>query len=194
MANTLKVRRGTKASIPTLAAGELGFCTDTLEFYVGTGSSNVKVGPFGNMSGSGTSGYLPKFTGTNSIGNSSVIESTYEVKINKAATLKAEYNNGSKSTSFTVDWRNGNKQKVTLTGSGLTCSLTDLSSSAAASGLTLKIIQDATGNRTITSWDSAIKWAGGQAPVLSTGANKVDIATFYWDGTYYWGILANNFA
>jgi hypothetical protein len=44
MANQLKIKRGTKASLPTLAAGELGFCTDTYETYVGTGSSNKFIG------------------------------------------------------------------------------------------------------------------------------------------------------
>jgi len=44
MANQLKIKRGTKASLPTLAAGELGFCTDTYETYVGTGSANKVVG------------------------------------------------------------------------------------------------------------------------------------------------------
>jgi hypothetical protein len=44
MANPLRVKRGTKASLPTLAAGELGFCTDTGELYIGTGSDNILVG------------------------------------------------------------------------------------------------------------------------------------------------------
>jgi hypothetical protein len=40
MANTLKIRRGTKAGLPTLAAGEPGWCTDTYEMYVGDGATN----------------------------------------------------------------------------------------------------------------------------------------------------------
>ena len=43
MANTIKIKRGTKANLPTLNQGELAFCTDTDEVYIGTGSSNVKV-------------------------------------------------------------------------------------------------------------------------------------------------------
>ena len=40
----LQLRRGTKANLPTLASGELGFCTDTKEIYVGDGSANTLVG------------------------------------------------------------------------------------------------------------------------------------------------------
>ena len=38
---------------------------------------------------------------------------------------------------------------------------------------TIFIAQDSTGSRTVT-WGSYWKWAGGNAPTLSTGANKVD--------------------
>jgi hypothetical protein len=44
MANQLKIKRGVKASIPTLAAGELAFCTDTFELFGGTGSANKYLG------------------------------------------------------------------------------------------------------------------------------------------------------
>ena len=46
MAQTILIRRGTKAALDliTLASGELGFTTDTLECYVGSGSSNLLVG------------------------------------------------------------------------------------------------------------------------------------------------------
>jgi len=48
MANTLKIRRGLKSSLPTLAAGEPGWCTDTYELFIGDGSVNrlVKSQPF----------------------------------------------------------------------------------------------------------------------------------------------------
>lgn len=38
-----KMRRGLKADIPTLAAGELGFTTDTHELYAGSAGGNIKV-------------------------------------------------------------------------------------------------------------------------------------------------------
>lgn len=43
MANGLKVKRGTKAHIPTLEAGEFGFATDTYELFIGDGASNHQL-------------------------------------------------------------------------------------------------------------------------------------------------------
>lgn len=42
MANTIQIRRGANASVPTLAAGELGFSTDTFQAYVGNGGTNYE--------------------------------------------------------------------------------------------------------------------------------------------------------
>lgn len=44
---TIKIRRGTKAELVTLGAllqGEMGFCTDTKEVYIGDGTKNIFVG------------------------------------------------------------------------------------------------------------------------------------------------------
>jgi hypothetical protein len=46
----------------------------------------------------------------------------------------------------------------------------------------MKIVQDATGSRTVT-WGTAWKFPGGVVPVLSTTANAVDIISAYSDGT-----------
>jgi hypothetical protein len=51
----------------------------------------------------------------------------------------------------------------------------------------LRVYQDATGSRTITSWNAVFKWTAAVAPVLSTGAGKLDIITFFSDGTNLYG-------
>lgn len=43
MANTIQIRRGAKSSLPTLNAGELAFCTDTKQVYIGDGSTNYEI-------------------------------------------------------------------------------------------------------------------------------------------------------
>ena len=69
----------------------------------------------------------------------------------------------------------------------------------------LVIKQDGTGNRTVTNWksfdqgagnESTVKWAGGSAPTLSTGANAVDIMSFYWDNDNHtaYGVASLNFS
>lgn len=94
-------------------------------------------------------------------------------------------------TTTTVDWGAGNKATVTLTGNVGTMAFTN---PAKPSNLLLKIVQDATGSRTITAWDADIKWAGGTAPTLTTTANGIDICSFYWDGTNYFGVASLAFA
>ena len=44
MANKIQQRRGLKANMPTLSAGEIGYATDTRETFIGTGSGNVNMG------------------------------------------------------------------------------------------------------------------------------------------------------
>lgn len=65
MANKIQVRRGLKAELPVLSSGEPGYCTDTKEFFVGTGSGNV------NMGGSHW------YTGTAMSGTSSSVDYSY---------------------------------------------------------------------------------------------------------------------
>ena len=81
--------------------------------------------------------------------------------------------------SVTIDWSIAQTQIITLTGN---CAFTN---SSATSGelLHLKVIQDATGSRTISF--AALKYPGGVAPVLSSSANAVDILTILYDGTNY---------
>lgn len=43
MANTIQVKRGAYASLPTLAAGEFGFCTDTFQTFIGNGGTNYEI-------------------------------------------------------------------------------------------------------------------------------------------------------
>lgn len=48
--------------------------------------------------------------------------------------------------------------------------------------ITVIVVQDATGSRTVT-WPANVKFAGSVAPTLTTTANKTDTFTFVYDGT-----------
>ena len=104
-----------------------------------------------------------------------------------------EFDNGNETGTFALDWNNGQKQRATLTGNITTLNITDLDIAGGAASLTLKLIQDATGSRTVT-WPAGVLWAGGAAPTLSTAAASVDIITFYWDGTNYYGAALLDFS
>lgn len=99
-----------------------------------------------------------------------------------------ETDNGNSGTADTIDWTISNKQKSTLTGN---CTFT-FTAPPGPCNLILKLVQDATGSRTVV-WPAAVKWSGGTAPTLTTTLNKVDIISFYWDGTSYFGQSALNF-
>jgi hypothetical protein len=110
-------------------------------------------------------------------------------QVTQTYTLDAEYDNGNGGASKTIDWNNGNMQKITLNAA--TCTITFTAPASGAGRFSLRIIQDSTGGRLI-SWPT-IKWVGKVLPVLSTGIADEDIATFIWNGTSYYGILSGVF-
>jgi len=96
------------------------------------------------------------------------------------------------SATTTVDWKLGNKAVMTFgAGNITTFAFTNPTNPC---NVLIKIIQDGTGSRTVTGWDADIKWAGGTAPTLSTALNSIDIISFYWDGTNYFGVASLDFS
>ena len=57
----------------------------------------------------------------------------------------------------------------------------------------IKFVQDATGNREVTTWPANLKWAGGTQPTFTNAASKIDIVTLIYDGTNYYGAIVQNF-
>lgn len=57
----------------------------------------------------------------------------------------------------------------------------------AGSLVTVVLVQDATGARTVT-WPASVKWSAGVAPTLTVTANKRDVFHFMWDGSNYWSV------
>jgi hypothetical protein len=119
------------------------------------------------------------------------IQMNVGVQFDTIAYFIAEYDEGAEGGAFTIDWTNGQKQKVTITGVALDMSFTD---PPGPCNLMLKIVQG-DGDDTI-DWthDTKIGGPGGTAPTLSTGSSARDIVSFYFDGTYYWLQYAKAFA
>jgi len=113
------------------------------------------------------------------------------IEINKLFVFDSEYNNGNINLSTTINWNNGNKQKLTLNNTG---SINFIAPSGVGN-FQLKLIQDGSGNHTV-EWVSGmtIKWLGGVEPILSTAANAEDIISFYYDGSSYYGVASCNFS
>lgn len=93
----------------------------------------------------------------------------------------AEYDNGNSGASKTIDFANGAQQKVTLTAN---TTLT-ISTPPQVGYYQLRLIQDATGSRTVT-WSglSSSRWLGAtSAPAINSVANKETLVSIYYDGT-----------
>lgn len=102
----------------------------------------------------------------------------------KAATFEVEYDNGNSGAAATIDWKNGNRQKITLTDD---CTLTFIAPYGAAGGLFLRVIQDGTGGRVII-WPGTVKWPSGSSVTLSVGAGDIDIVALALAETNYYSL------
>ena len=113
-----------------------------------------------------------------------------KLSILRQAYFDNEITNGDSGAAKTLDWTNGNKQVITLTGSP-DCTLT-LTPPSGPCNLILRLIQGAGGSKTIT-WPGTVLWAGRTIPTLTTTAAYEDVVSFYYNGTNYYGVLSTNF-
>jgi hypothetical protein len=90
----------------------------------------------------------------------------------------------------TIDWKLGIKFYFTF---GAFNEVFTFTAPSKPCNLTLILKQDATGSRTAT-WPATVMFPAGTKPTLSTGANKIDMICFYWDGTNYFGASLLAFA
>ena len=91
----------------------------------------------------------------------------------------------------TIDWKLGNKFKFTF--GAATPEVFTFTAPTNPCNLMLILVQDGTGSR-LATWPGTVKWAGGVAPTLTTTASGIDIVSFYWDGTNYFGVASLAFA
>jgi len=115
-----------------------------------------------------------------------------DVKVTNTVYFAAETANAiGDGATGTIDWNTSQKQKVTITGTGITCNFTN---PAGACNLLLKVVQG-DGSDVIATWDGDIKWpTNDTVPTLSTGNGDIDIISFYFDGTNYFGVASLDFA
>jgi hypothetical protein len=83
------------------------------------------------------------------------------------------YSAGNISGAVTLDYENGNYQYATLTGNVTSLTINNWPANGAGAWMTLELIQDGTGSRTLTL-GSAYKTAGAAGVTLTTTASKRD--------------------
>lgn len=105
--------------------------------------------------------------------------------------FQAEHDLGSVSGSLAVDWStNGPHKRVTLTNNVTSVTFTD---PPGPCHLTLKIIHNFTGGADISGFQTKVKWPNSGVPYLTNASGAIDIISFYFDGTNYYGVAAINF-
>ncbi len=94
-------------------------------------------------------------------------------------------------TTQTEDFTNGVNQILDLGSASGNVTLT-LSNPVIGATYRIRNIQGGTA-RTLT-WPGTVKWVNGQAPILSTANDAIDMIWLYWDGTNYFGDWENAYA
>lgn len=105
------------------------------------------------------------------------------------ASFTQEYDNGSKTANFTIDFDVDQKQKVTLTANTMTLTL-DTTSVGVANYL-LKIVNGGLATLTWAAETGSVYWPGGTEPTLTSSGT--DIVTFYFDGTDWYCMAGLDF-
>jgi len=188
---------GTVGSKDTAVKGTSVFGGDVVISGSLHGGSPLQIGSYRTdlgsdvsffVSGSGGSRGSSIIRGTSLFGGDVVVSGS--VGAEGIIAFNEEYDNGNSSSSATIDWSSYQKQKITLTAATVTLTFT---APVGVGNFLLKVVQDGTGSRTVT-WPAAVLWPGGSAPTLSTAASSVDIVSFYYDGSNYYGVASLAFA
>ena len=88
------------------------------------------------------------------------------------------------STAITLDLANGTMQDITLTGTA-----TITMPTAVAGKSFILLLRSGAGSYSVT-W-TTVKWPGGTAPTVTTTASRLDIYSFFSDGTNWYGITVS---
>jgi hypothetical protein len=98
---------------------------------------------------------------------------------------------GTVGSSHTLDLSFGTLQTATLT-SGTPCTFT-MPTSTAGKSFVLMLKQPVSGSTTTATF-TGVKWSGGTAPVITATLGRMDILSFFADGTNWYGSFIQNFA
>ena len=97
---------------------------------------------------------------------------------------------GTVSSSNTIALTSGTVQTATLTAS-TACTFTMPTATAGKSYVLMLKQAASTGNGTATF--TGVKWSGGTAPTITATAGKMDILSFFADGTNWYGSFSQNY-
>lgn len=176
IATTSPITGGTITSTGTLA------CATCVTSAASLTSGQLVLGGGGQASATSTTGVVQAAR----LGLGTAADASYVLKMAGSyySALVADGNSG---TAQTIDWSAGNEHSSTLTGN-----VTYTFSNPVTGGRYVLLINTGAGSFTAT-WPAAVKWPGGTAPTITTTASKVDLVTFIYDGTNYYGSFNQNY-
>jgi hypothetical protein len=150
--------------------------------YGGTGVATLT----GIVKGNGQSAFSAATAGTDYVTPTGTETLTNKTLTNPTVTNYVETPfTANSSTAITLALTNGTVQIITLTGNATITMPTAVSGKS----FLLMLKQDGTGSRTVT-W-STVKWSGGTAPTITATASRLDIYSFFSDGTNWYGVTVN---
>jgi hypothetical protein len=158
-----------------VANGGTGNATNTLNsVLVGNGTGAVTgVAP-------STSGNMLVSNGTSWASSATLTNPTINNYVEGVVAI------GNTSTAKTIDLTNGTVQTATLTAS---CTFT-MPTATAGKSFTLLLN---TGTGSFTGTFTSVKWSSSGAPTITTTASRMDILTFFADGTNWYGSYTQGF-
>ena len=132
-----------------------------------------------------------KIAGTTVIDDTASLQAELGDQLTANTVLFEEYDNGNSSTAATINWNNGQKQKITMTDD---CAFTFTDPTSGDQGnFLLKVVQDGTGGHTALSFPANCKTPAGELFAFTSAANSIDILGVYYDGTNYFMSLTADF-
>jgi len=185
---------GMAQSVPPGSEGQiLSFNVDLIPKWKNEAVAS-STGNVGNEELSSLDNAIPRYhttSGRNIQGSNVLLDDDDKMSGLKTASFSAEYDHGLAHATCAIDWNEGQKQKVLLDQNCLFA----FTAPPGPCNLLLKVAQ--MGTFTAPTWDTAspaeVLFPGGTAPTITTGSGAIDILSFYYDGTDYYGVASLDF-
>lgn len=150
----------------TLTASDLNAEFDAILTDYNGAISNANIASDAAIASTKISGTAATLAGSETLSNKTLTKPVVNGSVQAFTT-------DSDGTTVTFDMSASNVHSVTLAGNRTLA----VSNVSVGQAFVIRLIQDATGSRTVTWW-STIKWGSGTAPTLTTTANAVDVLGF----------------
>lgn len=161
-----------------------GALTASTGFTVTAGGQTITAGDLTLTSGNLvlTSGNATLTSGNLTLTSGNLVMTDGNFSMGSGQAALKYYNAGDSGSAITLDWNNGQEQRVKLTTSAPTITLTN---PVTGTYYVVGLVQDATGSRLFPTFSPTPKPDSGTFPTLTTTANRKDKVVLFYNGTDY---------